>query len=323
MNKIEEGKRVFNIEINALEKMRDALDDTFSQILDTIVECEGKVIITGIGKPGHVGSKIASTLSSLGTPSFYLHPAEAMHGDLGMLSPNDVVIAISYSGESREVVTILPNIKLIGATLIGITGNPQSSLAHASDIVQVLPKFSEACYLGLAPTSSTTVEMAYGDALAVVASGIYGFKDADFGKFHPAGALGKKLILKVKDVMVHGDDNAVIHTGASFKEAIIEISKKKMGIVTVVGDNDKLAGIVTNGDIRRQLEKSVDVYSLIVDDIMTTTPLTIDVNKMAVEALNKMKKVKMPNLIVVDGEKAVGTIQLIDIVRNGIVDIGN
>lgn len=323
MNKIEEGKRVFNIEINALEKMRDALDDTFSQILDTIVECEGKVIITGIGKPGHVGSKIASTLSSLGTPSFYLHPAEAMHGDLGMLSPNDVVIAISYSGESREVVTILPNIKLIGATLIGITGNPQSSLAHASDIVQVLPKFSEACYLGLAPTSSTTVEMAYGDALAVVASGIYGFKDADFGKFHPAGALGKKLILKVKDVMVHGDDNAVIHTGASFKEAIIEISKKKMGIVTVVGDNDKLAGIVTNGDIRRQLEKSVDVYSLIVDDIMTKTPLTIDVNKMAVEALNKMKKVKMPNLIVVDGEKAVGTIQLIDIVRNGIVDIGN
>ena len=323
MNKIEEGKRVFNIEINALEKMRDALDDTFSQILDTIVECEGKVIITGIGKPGHVGSNIASTLSSLGTPSFYLHPAEAMHGDLGMLSPNDVVIAISYSGESREVVTILPNIKLIGATLIGITGNPQSSLAHASDIVQVLPKFSEACYLGLAPTSSTTVEMAYGDALAVVASGIYGFKDADFGKFHPAGALGKKLILKVKDVMVHGDDNAVIHTGASFKEAIIEISKKKMGIVTVVGDNDKLAGIVTNGDIRRQLEKSVDVYSLIVDDIMTKTPLTIDVNKMAVEALNKMKKVKMPNLIVVDGEKAVGTIQLIDIVRNGIVDIGN
>ena len=323
MNKIEEGKRVFNIEINALEKMRDALDDTFSQILDTIVECEGKVIITGIGKPGHVGSKIASTLSSLGTPSFYLHPAEAMHGDLGMLSPNDVVIAISYSGESREVVTILPNIKLIGATLIGITGNPQSSLAHASDIVQVLPKFSEACYLGLAPTSSTIVEMAYGDALAVVASGIYGFKDVDFGKFHPAGALGKKLILKVKDVMVHGDDNAVIHTGASFKEAIIEISKKKMGIVTVVGDNDKLAGIVTNGDIRRQLEKSVDVYSLIVDDIMTKTPLTIDVNKMAVEALNKMKKVKMPNLIVVDGEKAVGTIQLIDIVRNGIVDIGN
>ena len=195
MNKLHEAKRVFDIEIDALSKTRDALDDTFIEILDLITNCNGKVIVTGMGKPGHVGTKIAATFASLGTPSFYLHPAEAMHGDLGMISENDIVIAISYSGESDEIVRILPNIKMIGATLVGITGNPESTLAQVADVVQVFPKFNEACYLGLAPTSSTTATLCYGDALAIVASGVYGFKDADFGKFHPAGSLGKKLIL--------------------------------------------------------------------------------------------------------------------------------
>ena len=183
MDKLTEAHRVFDIEINALGKTRDTLDETFVQILDLITGCKGKVIITGMGKPGHIGSKIAATFASLGTPSFFLHPGEAMHGDLGMISSNDVVIAISYSGESDEIVRILPNIKMIGATLVGITGNAKSTLAQAADVVQVLPEFKEACYLGLAPTSSTTSVLCYGDALAVVASGIYGFKDADFGKF--------------------------------------------------------------------------------------------------------------------------------------------
>lgn len=319
MDKIAEGRRVFEIEIDAMKKMRVALNDTFSQILDIITGCSGKVIITGMGKPGHVGTKIAATLASLGTPSFFLHPAEAMHGDLGMVSENDVVIAISYSGESQEVIQILPNLKMIGATLVGITGNSDSTLAKSCDIVQVLPKFDEACYLGLAPTSSTTVEMAYGDALAVVASGIYGFKDADFGKFHPAGSLGRKLIFKVRDLMVKDEKNAIIPDGAPLKDAIIEISKKKLGVVTVVDKGDKLCGIVTNGDIRRQLEKGADVYSLKVDDIMTRTPKTISANKMAVEALNEMKSLNLSFLIVVDGDKAVGTIQLIDIAKAGIV----
>ena len=189
MDKLAEARRVFDIEIGALEKTKEVLNDTFVQILDLITNCTGKVIVTGMGKPGHIGTKIAATFASLGTPSFFLHPGEAMHGDLGMISANDVVVAISYSGESDEIVHILPNIKMIGATLVGITGNEKSSLAEASDIVQVLPKFNEACYLGLAPTSSTTTVLCYGDALAVVASGIYGFKDVDFGKFHPAGSL--------------------------------------------------------------------------------------------------------------------------------------
>lgn len=319
MDKIAEGQRVFNIEIEAMQKMRDALDGTFVKILDLITNCKGKVIITGMGKPGHVGTKIAATMSSLGTPSFYLHPGEAMHGDLGMVSENDVVIAISYSGESDEIIKILPNIKMIGAMIVGITGNPNSTLAQSSDVVQVLPKFKEACYLGLAPTSSTTVEMAYGDALAVVASAIYGFKDADFGKFHPAGSLGKKLILKVDDLMSSGDKNAVVHINASLKDAIIEITKKGLGVVSIVDDNDTLLGIITDGDLRRQMEKEADIYSLRVEDIMTKNPKTISSGKMAVEALNMLKEKNLSCLIVVDGDKAVGTIRSLDIVKAGIV----
>ena len=203
MNKLLEGKKVFEIEIEALNRTKDALDETFVAILDLITSCKGKVIVTGMGKPGHIAKKLAATFASLGTPAFCLHPGEAMHGDLGMIAENDIVIAISYSGESDEIVKILPNIKLIGAKLVGITGNANSTLAKYSDIVQVFPNFDEACYLGLAPTSSTTVTLCYGDALAVVASGVYGFQKSDFGKFHPAGTLGKKLILKVKIGRAH------------------------------------------------------------------------------------------------------------------------
>lgn len=319
MDKLAEGKRVFDIEINALEKTKNALDDTFVKILDLITKCEGKVIITGVGKPGHISSKLAATFSSLGTPSFCLHPGEAMHGDLGMISDNDVVIAISYSGESDEIVRILPNIKMIGAKLVGITGNAGSTLAKASDVVQVLPKFDEACYLGLAPTSSTTSVLCYGDALAVVASGIYGFKDIDFGRFHPAGVLGKKLILKVDDLMAQDDKNSKVHVCAPLKDAIIELSKKGLGAVSVVGENDKLIGIITDGDLRRQLEKGVDVYSLQVEEVMTKKPYVIERNKLAVEALNIMKAKNISCLIVVDENRAIGTIRIQDIIGEGII----
>lgn len=319
MDKLAEGKRVFDIEIKALEKTRDALDDAFVNILDLITKCEGKVIITGVGKPGHISSKLAATFSSLGTPSFCLHPGEAMHGDLGMISANDVVIAISYSGESDEIVRILPNIKMIGATLVGITGNVSSTLAKASDVVQVLPKFDEACYLGLAPTSSTTSVLCYGDALAVVASGIYGFKAIDFGRFHPAGVLGKKLILKVDDLMAQDDKNSKVHVCAPLKDAIIELSKKGLGAVSVVNENDKLMGVITDGDLRRQLEKGVDVYSLQVEEVMTKKPYVIERNKLAVEALNIMKAKNISCLIVVDEDRAIGTIRIQDIIGEGIV----
>ena len=214
MDIIKEAHHVFDTEIDALKKMRDNLDSIFCTIVEKIVACEGKIIFCAIGKPGHVATKIAATFSSLGTPAVFLHPAEAMHGDLGMISEQDIVIIISYSGESDEIINILPNIKLIGADIIAITANGESTLAKNADIIQVLPQFEEACRMGLAPTSSTTVEMCYGDALAVVASLIYGFDKVDFGKLHPAGALGKKLILKVKDLMHSGEENALIRKDA-------------------------------------------------------------------------------------------------------------
>ncbi len=320
VDRLLEGKKVFDTEIVALEKTRDALDDTFLKILDLVVNCEGKVIITGMGKPGHIAAKLAATFSSLGTPSFRLHPAEAMHGDLGMVSSNDVVIAISFSGESDEIVKILPNIKMIGATLVGITGNPNSTLAKASDVVQVLPRFEEACYLGLAPTSSTTAVLCYGDALAVVASGIYGFKDADFGKFHPSGSLGKKLILKVEDLMAKGNDIPCVHEGTLLMEAIPEMSKKGLGIVSIIDENNVLKGIICDGDLRRIIEKKIDIYSVAVDDVMIANPKTTKRNRLAVEALHYIKSKSINNLPVIDDNGVlVGTITWQQIVKAGIV----
>ncbi len=319
MDKLFEGKRIFDIEIEALKRTRDALDDIYVEILDLVTSCIGKVIVTGMGKSGHIATKIAATFASLGTPSFYLHPAEAMHGDLGMVSENDVVIAFSYSGESDEIVRILPNIKMIGATIVAVTGNRTSTLAKSADIVQVFPQFEEACYLGLAPTSSTTSALCYGDSLAVVASGIYGFKDVDFGKFHPAGSLGKKLILKVHDMMAKGEDNAVVSERASLKEAIVELSKKGLGIVSVVDDKNQLAGVITDGDLRRQLEQGANIYELTVENVMTKNPIVMQSDKLAVEALKVLKENNISCMPILSGNEIVGTIRLQDIIHNGIL----
>lgn len=319
MDKLAEGKQIFDMEIKALKKTREALDDTFVKILDVIIDCEGKVIITGIGKPGHIATKLAATFASLGTPSFYLHPAEAMHGDLGMISENDIVIAISYSGESDEIIKIIPNIKMIGAMLIAITGNEKSMLAQAADIVQVLPEFEEACSLGLAPTSSTTVALCYGDALAVVASRIYGFSDVDFGKFHPAGALGKKLLLRVQDVMLSIEETAVVKENVSLKEAIVIMSKKGLSIVTALKD-DKIAGILTDGDLRRLLENNADIYALRFNEVMTKMPVVIKPEVMAIEALKILKNKRFTSMPVVDSYgKYQGIVTIHSIIKAGIV----
>ena len=319
MDILAEGKRVFDYELKALTKTRDALDETFVKILCLITQCSGKVVVTGMGKSGHIAAKIAATFASLGTSSFYLHPAEAMHGDLGMVSKEDVVIAISYSGESDEIVAILPNIKLIGAVLIGITGNRNSTLARASDLVQVLPEFQEACYLGLAPTSSTSAVLCYGDALAVVASGLYGFKEMDFGKYHPAGVLGKKLILKVDDIMARDEDNAEVIVGSMLKDAIVELSKKGLGMVSIIDEDKNLCGVVTDGDLRRQLEKGVNVYDLKVDEIMTRSPVSISMGHLAVEALKLMQDKNISGMPVLADSKVIGCIRLQTILRAGII----
>ena len=320
MDKLAEGRKVFDREIEALQRTRDALDETFVRILDAVTSCKGKVVLTGMGKPGHIARKLAATFASLGTPAFFMHPGDAMHGDVGMLSEDDIVIAISLSGESDEVVKILPAIKMIGALLIGITANPDSSLAKASDILQVLPRFREACYLGLAPTSSTTVELCYGDALAVVASGIYGFKNSDFGKFHPAGALGKKLILKVGDLMACGDAVPKVQSGTYLMDAISEMTKKMLGLVAVVESDDKVRGLVTDGDLRRIIQKRLDIYSILVDDVMTKHPKTITEDKLAVDALKFIKLHSINNLLVTDEQGLlVGAITWQMIVKTGVI----
>lgn len=320
MDILKEGQRVFDIEIEALRRTRDSLDEAFIKILDAVVNCSGKVIVTGMGKPGHVAKKLAATFASLGTPSFCLHPGEAMHGDLGMISENDIVIAISYSGESEEIVKILPNIKVIGARIVALTGNPNSTLAKEADFVQVFPEFKEACYLGMAPTSSTVVEMCYGDALAVVASGIYGFKDADFGKFHPAGALGKKLILRVGDLMANGEDIPYVVTGTLLMDAITVMSKKRLGMISIIDHNHKLVGIITDGDLRRIIEKKTDIYKVFVDEVMVQSPKTINKERMAVDALHYIKRNNINNLPVIEKDgRLVGAITWQQIVKAGIV----
>lgn len=316
---IKEAQKVFDTEIEALSKMRNALGTEFSEVLNLITECEGKVVITGMGKPGHVAAKLAATFSSLGTPSFYLHPADAMHGDLGMVSANDVVIAISYSGESDEVISILAGIKTIGAKIVAITRNADSTLAQAADLVQILPEFEEACNLGLAPTSSTTVELCYGDALAVVASKVYGFKDTDFGKFHPAGALGKKLLYKISDIMAVGDDVPMVKKGSSLIAAIDELSRKCMSIVSVVDDEENLCGIMTDADFRKVVSEHGDIYNLSIDEVMNQSPRWICSDELAVEALAVMRDTKCNVMPVLDGKKLVGTIHWQQIVRAGIV----
>ena len=313
-----EGKKLFDVEIEAMELVKKALDKRFVDIVKLICDCKGKVVITGMGKPGHIGTKIAATMASLGTPSFFLHPAEAQHGDLGMLREEDIVIAISFSGESEEVTRLIPSLKLIGSKLVGISGNENSTLIRNSDYSFVFPPFKEACAMNLAPTSSTTVALAFGDALAVCASKIYGFNEKNFALFHPAGSLGKKLVTKVLDLMKTGESNSVVPVGTSLKDAIVVMSQKALGIINVV-DGDKLAGVFTDGDLRRALANSIDVYHILIDELMIRTPVVISSDIMAIEALKLMNDKGISALPVVDDGVLTGTIRINDITGMGIV----
>lgn len=317
---ISEAKKVFDKEIEALQKTRDALGEDFETILNLILDCEGKLILTGMGKPGHIATKMSATFASLGIPSFFMHPGEAMHGDLGMVEKKDVVMLMSYSGESEEVTRLMPVLKEIGCTTIAITGKPQSTLAQECQYHFFFPEFEEACYLHLAPTSSTTTLLVLGDALAVIASRAINYTRDDFGLHHPAGALGKKLLVKVKNLMYSGDEDAVVLEGSTLHQAIVEMSKKGLSMVTIVDDENNIKGIITDGDLRRMLDKNVDVYNAIVDDLMTKNPITVDFREMAVNALQTMSDKKITCMPVVGEEnKLVGTILMQDIFKAGIV----
>ena len=317
---ISEAKKVFDKEIEALQKTRDALGEDFETILNLILGCEGKLILTGMGKPGHIATKMSATFASLGIPSFFMHPGEAMHGDLGMVEKKDIVMLMSYSGESEEVTRLMPVLKEIGCKTIAITGKPQSTLAQECQYHFFFPEFEEACYLHLAPTSSTTTLLVLGDALAVIASRAINYTRDDFGLHHPAGALGKKLLVKVKNLMYSGDEDAVVLEGSTLHQAIVEMSKKGLSMVTIVDAENNIKGIITDGDLRRMLDKNVDVYNAVVDDLMTKNPTTVDYREMAVNALQTMSDKKITCMPVVDeGNKLVGTILMQDIFKAGIV----
>ena len=319
MSILGEARRVFDSEIDAIEKLRDSLNGEFEEVCEMICNCEGKVIVTGMGKSGHIARKMAATFASLGTSSFFLHPAEALHGDLGMIERKDIVIAISYSGESQEITNILSNIKIIGAKIIAITGNEDSTLAVNSEYILKFPKFEEACALKLAPTSSTTCSLVLGDALAVVVSEMKNFKKNNFALFHPAGSLGKKLLIKVNDIMFKDAKNAVINSGATLQSAIVEMCKKELSLVNVVDEENKLVGIMTDGDLRRLLQKCVDIYGLNVDDVMTKSPKYIQENLMAVDALKIMNTENINVMPVLNNnDQVIGSIRMQEILNEGI-----
>jgi len=317
---IAEARAVFDKEIEALTRTRDALGEDFSNMVDLVLNCRGKVVLTGMGKPGHIGTKIAATLASLGTPAFFMHPAEAMHGDLGMVEEKDVVILMSYSGESEEVTRLMPTLHEIGCKTVAITGKPKSTLARECQYHFFFPEFEEACYMHLAPTSSTTALLVLGDALALVVSRVKNYTREEIGLYHPAGALGRKLLVHVSDLMHAGKENAVVREQSSLREAIVEMSSKGLSMVSVVDEAGKLKGIITDGDLRRMLERGTDVYHEVIDHVMTKTPRWIDSREMAVNALQVMSDLKITGMPVLDEDrKVVGTILMQDIFKAGIV----
>jgi len=320
MDIVKEAQWVFDTEITALQKTQKSLGKDFETIVQLVVNCTGKVIVSGMGKSGHIGAKIAASLASLGTPSFFMHPGEAMHGDLGMVAKNDVVLLMSNSGESDEIVRLLPTLHEIQCITVAITGNSRSILAKECQYHFYFPHFEEACYMHLAPTSSTTALLVLGDAIAVVASKLRNYTKNDFALHHPAGALGKKLLVKVENVMHTGDENAVVQQGSTLRSAIIEMSSKGLSMVTIVDQENKLKGIITDGDLRRMLEHGVDVYQEMVDHVMTKLPKYINSQDMAVNALQKMSDFRITGMPVLDSSDCVvGSILMQDIYKAGII----
>lgn len=320
---IEQAKGVLAIEAAAIQNLIPRINGQFTDAIKMILACRGRVIVTGMGKSGLIGKKIAATLASTGTPAFFLHPAEGIHGDLGMVTADDVVLALSNSGETAEVVRIIPAIKRIGAPIIAMCGSAQSTMVKNAEAFLDVTVTQEACPLGLAPTASTTAALAMGDALAVALLSERKFTPADFALFHPGGSLGRKLLLTVEDVMHSGADNPVVTIDKTVKEALFVITAKGLGVTTVVDESGYLLGIITDGDIRRGLERGHEFLDKTVCALMTKTPRTITPDKLAVQALNMMEK-NHPRPItvlpVVDANNcSIGIIHLTDLLRQGVV----
>ena len=317
---IESATRTIEIEQQAVNELLNRLDEDFTKACDVMAACKGRVIVTGMGKSGHIANKIAATLASTGTPAFFVHPGEASHGDLGMITKDDVVLAISNSGNTAEIITILPLIKRMGTPLISMTGNPDSVLSKQADIRLDISIKAEACPLGLAPTTSTTVSLVMGDALAVALLEAKGFSEEDFAFSHPGGSLGKKLLLKVSDLMHSGKHIPKVYTDTPLSEGLLEITHKGLGLTAVVSDKNQLEGLFTDGDLRRAFENNVNVTSTPMSEVMTKNCKTISPDALAAEALNLMEVNKITGLLVVNDENTLaGVLHMHDLLRAGVI----
>ncbi len=318
---IDQAKKILKIEADAVEALINRIDESFVEAIDIMYACSGKVVVTGMGKSGIIGKKIAATLASTGTPALFLNPAEGSHGDVGMVSKGDVILAISNSGDTEEITRILPTLKRLDIRIISMTGCKDSLLSRSSDVSLDISVHEEACSMGLAPTASTTATLAMGDALAISLLNKKGFTEEDFALFHPGGNLGKRLLLTVEDLMHSGDAVPVVRTDTLMKEAIIEISSKRLGITAVTNDNRVLEGVITDGDLRRGLEKwGEDFFSLQAGDVMTHRPKNLRKNMLAAKAVALMEKYSITVLMVTDDNNNIdGILHLHDLLKAGIV----
>lgn len=321
MSKFEElGKAVVREETQAVAALESRITNDFSHACEHLLACQGRVVITGMGKSGHIGGKIAATLASTGTPSFFVHPGEASHGDLGMITTKDVVIAISNSGETHEVISILPLIKRLNVPLISVTGKKNSTLAHAASVNLDVSVEKEACPLGLAPTSSTTATLVMGDALAIALLDARGFSEEDFAMSHPGGSLGRKLLLHVDDIMHKGEGIPVISQHELLSKGLMEMSGKGLGMTAVVDEDDRLVGILTDGDLRRIFGKSINIHQVRMVDIMTPNPKIVKSGMLAAEAMQRMEQYKINGFFVVDDNETIrGAFNMHDLLQAGLV----
>ena len=315
---IEAAKKIFEIESRVVLELSDQLNNSFNLLCEDVLKMNGKLILMGIGKSGHVSQKVAATLSSTGTPSFFIHPTEAAHGDMGMIGKEDIILMFSNSGETQEIISILPALKRVSKKLIAVTGNAKSSIAEASDNHVEIKTSEEACTLDLAPTSSTTAAMAFGDALAVTLLQAKGFTKDDFAKSHPAGKLGKALTLLVSDVMHAGADIPQVSSQALLSEALLEITDKNLGM-TLVRESDKVVGIFTDGDLRRCISNKLDINQTIIKDVMTSDFKSIRTGDLAIDAAKIMEENKIFTLVVFTSNEAAGVISMHDLLQSGIV----
>lgn len=314
------GRNVITLEAEAIAALVDRIDADFVGACEIILACQGRIVVVGMGKSGHIGGKIAATLASTGTPAFFVHPGEASHGDIGMITPEDVVLAISNSGTTTEILTILPIIKRMGVKLIAMTGRSDSVLGQQADVVLNVAVKKEACPLNLAPTASTTAALVMGDALAVALLKSRDFTKEDFARSHPGGQLGRRLLLYVRNVMHTGDRIPIVNQDAPLREALLEMSSKGLGMTSVIDNNNKLVGIFTDGDLRRTLEQETDVYACRISEIMTKGSITTREDRLAAEVIQKMRDNKINGLFVVDKSgKVIGALNMHDLLREGVV----